>query len=106
MLILNISVSSSLVLHIKSYEPTYQKLRTTRFSALEIPTVQISSSYLRICGILYVLPEERSRMRVYFFFFFQGWSSRPSGSKILREGSFELKLEILVLFLSDQKIGG
>jgi len=59
-------------------------------------------------GILYSLPEERSRMRVYFIFcfFFQRWSYRSSDPRISREGSFEWKLEVLVPFLSNQQIRG
>ena len=45
-----------------------------------------------------------------FFFssssFSQGWSYRPSGPRILREGSFERKQKVLVPFLSDKKVGG
>ena len=71
--------------HIKSYEPEkicliFKKrgkhpLKVTqsiRFSVPENPTVQVSSSYLYKCGILYFLPDERSRMRVYLLFFFPG----------------------------------
>ena len=45
-------------------------------------------------------------MRVYLFvccFFPQGWSYRPSGPRMLREGSFWREYKVLVLFLSDQK---
>ena len=41
------------------------------FSISENPIAKISSSYLQKCGILYFLPEDRSRVR--FFFFFQGY---------------------------------
>ena len=44
-----------------------------RFSVSENPTVELSSSYPQICGILYFLPQDRSRVRVYLFvclFFF------------------------------------
>ena len=38
--------------------------------------------------------------------FFQGWSYRTNGTRILQEGSFKRKLKNLVSFISDQKIGG
>ena len=72
------------------------------------PDVEVSSFYMQKCGILYILPEERSRMGVYSFFFLvfpTGWSYRSSGPRILQKGSFERKLKVLVLFLSGQKIG-
>ena len=40
------------------------------FCVSENPTVEVSSSYLQKCGILYFLSEERSRMRVYFIYLF------------------------------------
>ena len=47
-----------------------KKNHTIRISVFENPTVQVSSSYLQKCGILYFLPEERSRMRVHLFVLF------------------------------------
>ena len=43
---------------------------TITFSVSENPIIEVSSSYLQKCGILYFLPEGRSRMRVYLFVFF------------------------------------
>ena len=40
-----------------------------RFSVSENPTVEVSSSYMQKWGILYFLPEERSQIRVYYFFY-------------------------------------
>ena len=40
-----------------------------RFSVSENPTIEVSIFYMQKCGILYFLPEERSRMRVYLLFF-------------------------------------
>jgi hypothetical protein len=50
------------------------EIHTIIFSVSENPTVEVSSSYLQKCGILHFLPEERSRVRVYFFF--------PRGNRI------------------------
>ena len=43
---------------------------TIRFSVSENPTVEVSSFYLQKCGILYFLPEGRSRMRLFVCLFF------------------------------------
>ena len=40
------------------------------------------------------------------FFFFQGWSYRPNGARMLQEGSFWRKWQVLVPFLSDEKLEG
>ena len=40
-----------------------------KFSVSENPIIEVSSSYVQKCGILYILPEERSRMRVNLIFF-------------------------------------
>ena len=40
---------------------------TIRFSVSENHVVEVSSFYLTKCGILYFLPEGRSRIRVYLF---------------------------------------
>jgi len=42
---------------------------TIKFSASQSPAVEVSSSYLQKCGILCFLPEERSPMRIYLFYF-------------------------------------
>ena len=41
---------------------------TIRFSVSENPSVEVSYSHLQKHRILYLLPKERSRMGVYFFF--------------------------------------
>jgi hypothetical protein len=78
MMISNISVSSSLAIPVKSYAPeknlpcfrkkgeTPSKTHRTlmKITPSENPTIEVKSSYLQNCGILYFLPEERSRMYV------------------------------------------
>ena len=39
------------------------------FGVSENAVVKFSSSYLQKCGILYFLPEDKSRVRVYLFVF-------------------------------------
>ena len=39
---------------------------------LENTTGEFLSFYLQKCEILYLLPEERVRMRIYYYFFFKG----------------------------------
>ena len=46
------------------------KNHTFRFSESENRTLEVSSSYLKYCGILYFLPEDSSRMRVYLLICF------------------------------------
>ena len=79
---------TNLVLPIKSYEPdticlifrrkgeTSPKSHTIRFSVSENSTVEVSSSYLQKCGILYSFVRRKitdACLFVYlFFFFFRG----------------------------------
>ena len=49
------------------------------------------------------VPYELLALIFVYLFFIQGGSYRPSGPRILREGSFERKLKVLVPFLNDQK---
>ena len=46
----------------------------------------------RVLNFLF-LPEERSRMSVYLFFFLPGLLYRANGSRIAEEGSFEHKIK-------------
>ena len=48
----------------------------------ENPSVEVSSSYLQKCGILYFLPEDKSRVRVYLFVFLFVFFSFPRGHRI------------------------
>ena len=118
MLISNIQDASSSVLSIKSYEtekhlPYIRKKGETPPKSHRMKTTPSDSAYQRT--LLYrfqapiykmwnfvFLPEERSRMYVYQFFFLFFLLYQPCGPKISEEGSLERKSEVLVPFLSDQ----
>ena len=54
----------------------------------------------KMWNFVFFLPEEWSQMPVVFF---QGWSYRPSDSRMSGERSLEQKLKVLVPFLSYQE---
>ena len=80
MLISKTYVSLSLILPVKGYKPEkifliFEKRGKqppkSKVILMKIPLSEnsiVSSSYLRKCGILYFLPEERSLVHVYLFF--------------------------------------
>ena len=65
---------------------------TITFRLSENPIKEVSRSYLQKGGNLHFCSKKDHDA----CFFFQGWSFRPSGHRILWEDSFERKLKVLV----------